>query len=255
MKLIFNEARAVHLMSLAADQRPVSGATDADLAVINAMPGVLQPLAADQVYVRWMDAINDQPLKNSLRLGVAEVAQIAQLAKGAPVQCNHDTYSNEALPVATVFASRMETRADGSAWVVMGVYFVAGDEATELVRKIDGGVIKEVSVSFGYDQLLCSICQTDMGQCAHWPGQEYEGKLAEGLVTGVAEFYEVSLVWMGMANGTCFKMAAAIDAIDLTELLAGKPLPEPGGDLAAMIEKVNEGEIGALYEAPIESLL
>jgi hypothetical protein len=38
---------------------------------------------------------------------------------------------------------------------------------------------------------------------------DYEGQCCYGTVLGVSEYFETSLVWAGMADGTKIKMAAA----------------------------------------------
>lgn len=198
---------------------PASGATDAHLAAINAMPGVLTPLTAADLFVRECVAINDQPLKNGLRLGPAELGQIAALSPGKGIHRNHDTWTAEGgLPVGRIFAARMV-----GGEVIQTFYILATDEGVDLVRQIDGGAITEVSVSFMYDQLMCSICDTSLFDCAHVPLETYDGKMCEGLVRGVTEYLETSLVWQGMANETRIKMAAALRAdCDLGEFLAKK---------------------------------
>lgn len=213
---------------------PVSGATEAHLAAINAMPGVLKPLTAADVFVRECEAINDQPLKNYLKLGLAELAQIAQMSPGSGIHIQHDTYTADGLPLGRIFAARLETR-DGVAHVVQTFYLVADEANAQTVGRIDAGAVSEVSVSFMYDKLLCSICSTGVDECAHWPGEMYDAKTCMGLVLGVDEYLETSLVWQGMANDTRIRMAASRQCLcgdsDLAEFLRGKPKPS---DLEAM---------------------
>jgi len=192
------------------DGYPPSGATDVHMAVINRRPEVLNALSAADVFVRSMDAINDRPLKNGLRIETPGIYAIAGMAVGAPVLCNHDTgmLSGVAgLPVGRTFAARASQR-DSGTWAELDFWTVATDDNADLIRRIDSGNIAEVSVSFAYTELMCSICETDMSECAHWPGEIYDGKTCQGIVQGVNEFYEVSLVWQGMAVGTRLKMAA-----------------------------------------------
>lgn len=230
-------------------ERPASGCTDAHLAAINAMPGVLKPLTAADVYVRRCVAINDLPLKNGLQLGAAELAAIAQMSPGHGIHVNHDIYTSEGgLPLGRIFAAVL-TSASGRSQVEQDFYLMADDETTDLVARIDAGVITEVSVSFAYDQLICSICQTDLAECAHWPMEVYDGKTCMGMVRGVNEYFETSLVWQGMANETSIRMAANhvlfADA-DLVEFFAKKPRTSDlevmlaGNRLDAMFERGNQ---------------
>jgi hypothetical protein len=231
---------------------PVSGATPEHLAAINALPGVLKPLTAADVFVRECDAINDQPLKNWLKLGVPELAQIAQMSPGAGIHVQHDTWTSDGLPLGRIFAARLETRGE-AAHVVQTFYLVADDDNAKTVGRIDAGAISEVSVSFLYDRLTCSICQTGLSECAHWPGEEYDGQSCLGLVQGVDEYLETSLVWQGMANDTRIRMAASRQALtgdsDLADYFAGKPKES---DLAALFRPV---PLDALFKSePLEML-
>lgn len=217
----------------ASGERPVSGATAAHLARINAMPGVLQPLAESDIYVRSMLALNSQVLHNGFQFPNEELAKVAELARapgGVPVQCNHDTYGGiGSLPVATVFGGALITEA-GVVHVEMPFYLLAGTVGDDVTTRIDGGVIREVSVQVGFDHLECSICTQHMGDCRHWPLQVYNGLTALGFVRGVKVLYEVSLVYAGMAKDTRIRMAASaerIGAVDVEQLLAAQRGPGP----------------------------
>lgn len=231
---------------------PLSGATEAHLAAINAMPGVLKPLTAADVFVRECDAINSQALKNNLQLGAAELVQIAQMSPGSGIHVQHDTYTTDGLPLGRIFAARVEQR-EGVTHVVQTFYLVADEENAQIVGRIDAGAISEVSVSFMYDRLVCSICQTELSECAHWPGEMYDAKMCIGMVLGVDEYLETSLVWQGMANDTRIRMAASRQCLcedsDLAEYLDGKP-HEVG--LAELMRPV---ALDAMFRSePLESL-
>lgn len=213
------------LVRLAADQaagdsgRPPSGCSAEQLAAVNQMPQVLRPLTADQLFVRSAWAINDQPLFNGLRIETAGIATIAELAPGKPVIANHDTYGGrDALPFARIFAGSSARRVDDSTWAKLGFWIIDVPDDRDLVSKMDGGTVAECSVSIGYDMVECSICQTDLWDCAHSPGRTYDGKLCEGIIRGVEEFYELSLVWAGMARGTSL-LAAGRD-VDEGDVIA-----------------------------------
>lgn len=233
---------------------PVSGATDAHLAAINAMPGVLKPVTAADVFVRECDAINDLVLKNGLKLGAGELGQIASLSPGLGIHIQHDTYTTAGLPIGRIFAARMEVRED-AAHVVQTFYITADEDTAKLVNRIDTGAISEVSVSFLYDRLMCSICATELSKCAHWPLESYDGQMCLGLVQGVTEFLETSLVWQGMANDTRIKMAASRQALggdaDLADFLREKPRAT---DLDLMFQPQPLEALFAKAARPLESL-
>lgn len=248
---------AGRVLKLAADSegRPVSGATDAHLAAINALPGTLSPMTASDLFVRECVAINDRPLKNGLKLGASELGQIAAMSPGKGIHRNHDTWTSEGgLPIGRIFAARME-----GGEVIQTFYILATDDGVDLAKLIDGGAISEVSVSFMYDELVCSICDKviEMGwddpPHPHYPLELYEGETCYWLVSGVNEYLETSLVWQGMANDTRIKMAASrclSSDSDLAAFLKGKPRTD---DLAELMRPV---PLDALFaaEKPLETL-
>lgn len=237
------------------EQDPPSGCTAEMLAAINAMPQVLRPMTADQVLVRGMWAINDQPMHSGLKIEPAGMSAIASMAVGVPIQANHDTFDGvNALPLGRVFAANAVQRPDGSNWVRL-LYWMPRTEMTEeLAQRIDGGAIGEVSVSIGYDKLECSICKTDLFDCAHQPGETYDGQLCEGIVRGISDFYECSLVWAGQAKGTSMFMAAAKtkEVLDVDELLAKRAEATAGG-LALLFEPL-PSPMRAQAEDPLAGL-
>jgi hypothetical protein len=184
-------------------------ASESDLAAINALPGMLSPLTADEIFVRSCDAINTRPLFNGLVVPEESVRKIAALAFDHPIQRNHDTYTSEGLPVGRIFSSTMVTDDQGDPCNRQRFYMVREPLTESLVRRMDGGVLREVSISFAHDLLECSICNTDLWDCSHVTGEDYEGQKCVASVKGVTEYYETSLVWAGMAQGTSIKMAAA----------------------------------------------
>jgi len=204
---------------------PASGATAEHLAQINKMPMVLEPLKAEDVFVRGVYALNDQPMHGNLSVETSGVEFVARQARGVPVLCNHDTgfmSGRDALPVGRVFAGEVAREA-GATWARLLFWMPATDANAELVQRMDGGAIAENSVSIGYRTTECTVCRGDLWECSHVPGESYGGVLCAGVVRGVEEFYETSLVWAGRAKGTRFFMAAGRDlGSTFDELVARK---------------------------------
>lgn len=211
---------APRFLSLAEDGGGAPAQSDLD--AINAMPGLLRALSLDEVFIRSCDAINTRPLANGLLVPEDSVRAIASLAYDHPIQRNHDTYSSEGLPVGRIFSSTMATDDQGMPCNRQRFYMVKEPLTQSLVQRMDGGVLREVSVSFAHDLLECSICETDLYDCAHIPGEEYDGKVCQARVLGVSEYFETSLVWAGMAEGTKIKMAASRFWSDFDKMLERK---------------------------------
>lgn len=65
-------------------------------------------------------------------------------------------------------------------WALYGsVYLVRGKSkdgisTDALIKDIEDGTLSDVSIGFGMDKYECSICGSDIWDCSHRPGREYE---------------------------------------------------------------------------------
>lgn len=102
----------------------------------------------------------------------------------------------------------------GRGRVIADFYSVPGlPDTNDVIARIRGGLVRDVSVGFHGGQTICSICGGNMwrwSECEHWPGQSYT--LADGNGNGStpvvafgwvrdARLSEVSLVYDGATPG------------------------------------------------------
>ncbi|MDE6763374.1 MAG: hypothetical protein K2J73_06820, partial [Oscillospiraceae bacterium] len=75
-------------------------------------------------------------------------------------------------------------------------YMVRTSSNADLIREIDGGIKKEVSVSCTADRQICSICGTDrrVKACHHVKGRRYDGKKCFVSLEDISDAYEWSFV-------------------------------------------------------------
>ncbi len=75
-------------------------------------------------------------------------------------------------------------------------YMVRTAKNEDLIKEIDAGIKKEVSVGCAVKENICSICGKDQGKrdCKHIKGREYNGKTCFSILTGVTDAYEWSFV-------------------------------------------------------------
>lgn len=75
-------------------------------------------------------------------------------------------------------------------------YMVKTSSNEDLIKEIDGGIKKEVSVSCNVKSHRCSICGADKYQkgCNHVLGKYYGGKLCYSILDDVSDAYEWSFV-------------------------------------------------------------
>lgn len=75
-------------------------------------------------------------------------------------------------------------------------YMVKTSSNEDLIKEIDGGIKKEVSVSCSSDSCRCSICGTERHKkgCNHILGNYYGGKLCYAILDDIKDVYEWSFV-------------------------------------------------------------
>jgi hypothetical protein len=173
-----------------------------NLALINRLaPTGLQ---AEDVYVRSMYLCSDKICPTDWgRFTENALRQICSLVVGRAVLRGHDRSS---LPLARFFRAEIVRRADDvnvetgqpSCWVRAWFYWLRGTTgARDLLLNIDGGVYREVSISWRYRSASCSICGEDIRVCDHTAGRTYDGVRCHFVVDEVLDVLEGSLVYRG----------------------------------------------------------
>lgn len=76
------------------------------------------------------------------------------------------------------------------------VYILKNDSTKDIIDSIDGGILKEVSVSCRATGASCSICGNDYysGKCEHYAGATYDKKLCTVHLYNPVDAYELSFV-------------------------------------------------------------
>ena len=75
-------------------------------------------------------------------------------------------------------------------------YMVRTDGNADLIREIDAGIKKEVSISCAVGRQVCSVCGADRlkSPCSHIKGKTYGGALCYTTLDAVTDVYEWSFV-------------------------------------------------------------
>ncbi len=75
-------------------------------------------------------------------------------------------------------------------------YMVRTDKNEDLIKEIDAGIKKEVSIGCSISKNICSICGTDIanGRCEHVRGKKYSGKTCYIVLSEPTDAYEWSFV-------------------------------------------------------------
>jgi hypothetical protein len=183
--------------------------TEAQLALINRY--ALEPLTAEQVYVRRMRLCNDQPDRSYERFPEAYLKRFAATLPGKSFLGQHDRRS---FALGRFFEATVE-KEDGITYLVPSFYMVRLAANEEARGQIDGGVWSHVSIGARVDKRLCDLCgkDYDLSQwdgegnflgCKHLKGREYNGKVCTITYGGdlqKVEALEGSIVWLGAQYG------------------------------------------------------
>lgn len=126
--------------------------------------------------------------------------------------------------------------ADGEEYRVLRAkaYMLRSPENESLIRDIDAGIKKEVSVSCSVNERICSICGADRNTeyCVHKPGKEYGGRLCCTVLDSVSDAYEFSFVAVPAQRNAGVEKAFDMkkDGFDLEDVM--KRLKSGGGTVS-----------------------
>lgn len=177
--------------------------TEADLAAINQLSAA--PLRADQVFVRSMYLCSTQPCAaDGCQFTFAALQQISRLIVGQSVLPGHDRRS---LPLARFYRAEVVQRnsddGDAAHFVRAWFYWLRDTSgANDLLLNIDGGIYREVSLAWKFNQWRCSICGAQNNQCSHRPSERYGERTCYRLIDAVTEVLEGSLVYKSADRST-----------------------------------------------------
>ena len=82
-------------------------------------------------------------------------------------------------------------------------YMVRTERNADLIREIEAGIKKEVSVSVAVTRQICSVCGANRIEqpCSHLKGKQYGGKRCYALLDGISDVYEWSFVAVPAQRG------------------------------------------------------
>ena len=88
-------------------------------------------------------------------------------------------------------------------WLQATAYMVRTEHNADLIREIDAGIKKEVSISCAVSVQRCSICGANRLKkgCTHIKGREYAGCRCYTVLDGITDVYEWSFVAVPAQKG------------------------------------------------------
>lgn len=158
-------------------------------------------LTADEVYIFSVILCDNEIDRDYERFSDNALNELKTLFIGKTGIFDHDTKSSN--QSARIFDTELITdntrlTSDGQAYKYLKahVYMVRTDENEALIREIDGGIKKEVSISCTAIDRICSVCGCDkkVASCFHIKGKKYNGKICHTILDGISDAYEWSFV-------------------------------------------------------------
>lgn len=164
-------------------------------------------LTPDDVHVRGMYLCNSAPDFYYSRFTHQALRDVAEMLPGRSYMVGHN-YDNAPIGrffhADTVYVPKGRTP-KSETLNVRGLFYVPKDaEGDAIVRRIDTGVWREVSIGFRCLDAPCTICRDFIGTCGHWPGEVYDRGMCLYDMDGVNAVYEGSSVFAGGQKDTSY---------------------------------------------------
>jgi hypothetical protein len=190
--------------------------SDDDLNRINAIAPT--PLRAEQLHVRSMYLCSTQPCAaDGCQFTKNALEQIAELILGQSVMCAHNRNS---LPLARFYKAQVVSRRvpemDEPVYFVRAWFYWMRDTsgAKDLLVNIDGGIYREVSLSWRYNTWFCSVCMAKDSECGHRVGEVVDGQTCFRLIDCVQDVLEGSLVYKAADRETFLAGSRGVDGME-----------------------------------------
>lgn len=157
-------------------------------------------LSADEVYMFPVTLCDNDIDRDNERFSRKSLDALAEKFIGVTGIFDHDPKGGN--QTARVFATevveedRLTAAGEPYAYLKGYAYMVRTDKNADLIREIDGGIKKEVSVSCAADRQICSVCGADrrVKACRHVKGRSYDGKRCFVTLEDISDAYEWSFV-------------------------------------------------------------
>lgn len=158
-------------------------------------------LSEDDVYIFTLTLCDNEVDRDFEKFSLDSLRTLQELFKGKTGITDHSMRSKD--QSARIFRTWLESdnskaTDNGESYTALKAraYMLKTESNTDLIKEIDGGIKKEVSVSCSAEKCICSICGKDMRkhECKHIKGKTYGKKLCYGILTNLTDAYEWSFV-------------------------------------------------------------
>lgn len=220
--------------------------TAEDMALINGF--ALKKLTPQEVFCfsvilcdndidRDFERFDEKALKSLEKLFVGKTGILNHSMKSEDQSCR--TYKTE------LITDNSKKTADGKPYMYLKAwcYTVRSEKNDPLIRDIESGIKKEVSISCASKSRICSIC--DEKNCSHIAGRSYGGEVCYKTITDICDAYEWSFVAVPAQRKAgvtkSFKKEKSMENI-LKSIKESKPLTLEGDELKKLSDYIENLE-------------
>lgn len=169
--------------------------TNEDLALINKYS--LKPLTSEEVFVFSVILCDNEIDRDFEKFSVDSLNTLKELFVGKTGILNHSMRSEDqgARTFRTqVLSDNSRKTLDGESYTYLKAwcYTVRSEKNNGLIRDIESGIKKEVSISCSAGTKRCSVCGKDI--CSHARGNKYKNQLCFKYLENITDAYEWSFV-------------------------------------------------------------
>lgn len=158
-------------------------------------------LKEEDVYIFTLTLCDNEIDRDFERFSLASLNKLKELFVGKTGITDHSMRSkDQAARIFRTYIEQDSTKTTESAEPYTALkaraYMLKTESNADLIKEIDGGIKKEVSVSCSAEGCVCSICGKNMKrhECKHLKGRKYGGKLCHGILENPTDAYEWSFV-------------------------------------------------------------
>lgn len=187
-----------------------------------------RPMRAEEVYCFSVRLCDDQVDRDGERFPRKTLEELAELFVGKSGLFDHSWSARG--QAARIYAAevvqeeKLTRTGEPYCWLKGYAYMVRTADNEGLIREIEGGIKKEVSVGCAVERRVCSVCgQTWDGSCSHELGKTYDGKLCCVELEHATDAYEFSFVAVPAQPEAGVVKGRGAESDCLKELVKGRP--------------------------------
>ena len=205
----------------------VTAADEQELALINRL--ARKKLTAEEVYTFTVRLCDNEVDRDGERFENETLEELARLFVGKTGIFDHQW--SAAGQVARIYraevADEPETitaAGDPCRYVKGWAYMMRTPASEELIARLEGGILREVSVGCAVEKAVCSVCGKPAGTCEHRRGERYGDKLCYVSLQGAKDAYEWSFVAVpAQPKAGVMKQKRAQEGMTLRKLAQSEP--------------------------------